>query len=65
MEISGQLDASIPLETGEWAPGTFRIGGWVGPRPSLDAVYNRKKSYSCLESNPNFSVVQLVLHCLS
>jgi hypothetical protein len=29
---------------GERAPGAYRIGGWVGPRASLDAEAKRKKS---------------------
>jgi len=29
--VSGQLDASAALLPGERAPGTHRIGGWVGP----------------------------------
>jgi hypothetical protein len=30
------------LYPGERAPGTHWIGGWVGPRASLDKVENRK-----------------------
>jgi hypothetical protein len=36
----------------ERAPGTHRIGGWVGPRACLDAVVKRK---ILRESNPRSS----------
>jgi hypothetical protein len=34
------------------ALGTHWIGGWVGMKPSLDAIEKTKKSVSCWESNP-------------
>jgi hypothetical protein len=39
----GQWSASHPgrLTSRERAPGIHRIGGWVGPRPGLDAVAKR------------------------
>jgi hypothetical protein len=37
-----------PLER---APYTHFIGGWVGPRVSLDAVVKRKISSPCQDSN--------------
>jgi hypothetical protein len=36
----------------ERAPGTHWIGGWVGPRASLDAVVRRKLPSPCRDSNP-------------
>jgi len=42
MEISGQLHAPAALTARERAHGTHWIGGWVGPRSSLDMVAKRK-----------------------
>jgi hypothetical protein len=41
----GEWSASRPgrFTPGEKAPGTRWIGGWVGPRASLDAVAKKKK----------------------
>jgi hypothetical protein len=38
----GELSASRPvsLNPRERAPGTHRIGGWVGPRAGLNVVVN-------------------------
>jgi hypothetical protein len=44
----------------ERAPGIHWIGGWVGPRPVLDAVVKRKSSSPRRESNPRTPVVQPV-----
>jgi hypothetical protein len=46
---------------GRFSPGersrlTHCIGGYVGPRASLDAVAKRKKSCLCRESNPGHPV---------
>jgi len=38
MEVSSQLHALAALPPGEGAPGIHWIGGWVGPRASLEAV---------------------------
>jgi hypothetical protein len=38
MELSAQLNGSAVSTPWEKAPGTHRIGGWVGPRAGLDAV---------------------------
>jgi hypothetical protein len=38
MELSGQLHALAALHPGKEPSGTHCIGGWVGPRASLDAV---------------------------
>jgi hypothetical protein len=40
--MSGQLDAPGRFTLGERAPGTHWIGGWVGPRASLDGAEKRK-----------------------
>jgi hypothetical protein len=42
------------------APGTHRIGGWVGPRVVLDAVVKRKIPSPRRESNPRNQIFQLV-----
>jgi hypothetical protein len=61
------------LDGGEWsvshtsrftsreiAPGTYWIGGWVGPRTVLDAVVKRKIPNPRRESNPRTPIVQPV-----
>jgi hypothetical protein len=61
------------LDGGEWwasrpgrfsprerAPGTYWIGGWVGPRAVLDAVVKRKIPSPHRESNPRIPIVQPV-----
>jgi hypothetical protein len=45
------------LIPGHGALGTYWIGGWVGPRASLDAVRKRKVSCSCHRSNSNIQPV--------
>jgi hypothetical protein len=52
----GEWSASGPccFTPGEPAPGTHWIGGYVGPRVSLDAVGNRKFLH-CQELNPSCS----------
>jgi len=37
MDVSSQLHATTDLPPGR-VPGTYWIGGWMGPRASLDAV---------------------------
>jgi len=44
----------------ERAPSTHLIGGWVGPRASLNMVANRKNPYLCWESSPGHPVHSLV-----
>jgi hypothetical protein len=51
MEIRGQLYTPTAL--------TLGIGGWRYPRACLDAVEKTELSYSCRESNPESSAVQL------
>jgi hypothetical protein len=41
MEVSGQLHTPTALLLGR-SPGTYWVGGWMGPRASLDAVDKRK-----------------------
>jgi hypothetical protein len=42
--VGGEWLASRPghFTTGERAPGTQWIGGWVGPRPCVDSVVKKK-----------------------
>jgi len=51
MEMNGQLHALAALPSGR-APGTHWIGGWVGPRVSLDAVVKRKFPAPARTQNP-------------
>jgi hypothetical protein len=44
----------------ETAPSTHCIGGWVGPRFSLDIMEKRKVSCHYQESNPSSLVIQSV-----
>jgi hypothetical protein len=60
MEVSGQIHAPAALPPEKGAPGTHRIGGWVGPRAVLDAVVKRKIPNLLRESNPSTPIVQLV-----
>jgi hypothetical protein len=53
MEVSGQLHVLATLPRGDRTPGTHWIGGWVGPRASLDAVAKRKIPSLHWKSNPN------------
>jgi hypothetical protein len=38
LEVNGKLHITAALSPGEIASGTHSIGGWVGPRISLDDV---------------------------
>jgi hypothetical protein len=60
MEVSGQLYALAALPPRKRAPGTYWIGGWVGPRAGLDAVSKRKIPSLRRESNPYHPIVQPV-----
>jgi hypothetical protein len=73
MEIIAPLFLTSTLHVGEWsascaphfilrerATGTYRIGGWMGPRAGLDAVEKRKNTCPYRELNPSFSTVQLI-----
>jgi hypothetical protein len=57
MEVSGQLHAPATLPPGERAPGTYWLGGWVGPRAVLDTVVKRKIPSPRRESNPRTPIV--------
>jgi len=48
--VSGQLHIPAALPPGKEPPGTHCIGGWVGPRVSLDVV-KRKNHRPCQESD--------------
>jgi len=49
MEVSGQLHTPASL-----FPCNYWIGGWMGPRVGLDAVWKRKKSVPQPEIKPQF-----------
>jgi hypothetical protein len=40
--VTGQLDAQAALLPEEIAPGTYWMGGWVGPRANPDEMAERK-----------------------
>jgi hypothetical protein len=42
LEVSGQVHAPAALPPGKKPHVTYWIGGWVGPRASLDDVEKRK-----------------------
>jgi hypothetical protein len=62
----GEWSASRPgrLNPRERAPGTYWIGGWVGPRALLDAVVKRKIPSPRRESNPKTPIGQPVAKSL-
>jgi hypothetical protein len=60
MEVSGQLHAPATLPPEKEPPDTQWIGGWVGPRAVLDAVFKRKIPSPRRESNPSSRIVQAV-----
>jgi hypothetical protein len=49
MEVSGELHALAHLPPKGKAPSTHCVGGWVGPRSSLDAA-KKKESLACIEN---------------
>jgi hypothetical protein len=48
----------VSFALGKEFPAVHWVGGWMGPRPSLDTM--KKVCCSCLESNPNSLVIQPV-----
>jgi hypothetical protein len=50
---------------GNSPPSTHWIGGWVGPRDSLDRMAKRKISSPCQDSNPGHPACSLVAIWLS
>jgi hypothetical protein len=60
MEVSGQRHAPAAFTPSERSPGTYWIGGWVGPRTILDVVVKRKIPSPRRESNPRIPIVQPV-----
>jgi hypothetical protein len=62
MVVSGQLHAPAALPPMEIDPGTYWIGGWMGPRAVLDAVVKRKIPSPHRESNRRTLIVQPVTH---
>jgi hypothetical protein len=61
MEVSGQYHAPAALPPGKEPHSTHWIGGWVGPRISLDDVEKRKMLH-CREWNLISSAVHSVAH---
>jgi hypothetical protein len=63
----GEWSASRPsrFTVGETAPGTYWIGGWLGPRDSPNSVGKRRISYPCRQSNPGRPVRSPSLYRLS
>jgi hypothetical protein len=51
MEVSGHFHDPAALPPGK-APGTYWIGGSVGPRDDLIAVVKRKIPSPCRDSKP-------------
>jgi hypothetical protein len=73
VEVYSTHSLTSALDGGEWlashpgsfipreiAPGTYGIGGWVGPRAVLDAVVKRKIPSPSRELNPRTTIVQPV-----
>ena len=59
METLSQLRVLVPLCTGENHT-IHRVGGWVGPRVSLDSVREGNISCTCQDLNPrSFSLEQV------
>jgi hypothetical protein len=71
----GSGGIALALDGGEWSashamaalspgkdppPGTHWIGGWVGPRATLDTVVKRKIPSPHQESNPRTLIIQPV-----
>jgi hypothetical protein len=50
--VCGQLHDPAALTQVWRTPGTFYIGGWVGPKTSVNAVAGRKTLRPCRELNP-------------
>jgi hypothetical protein len=63
--VSGQCHApAMPRFTPrERTPSTHWIGGWMGPRASLDAEAQRKILCPCRGSNPGHPVHSQTLYC--
>jgi hypothetical protein len=61
MKMSGQFHALDALLPQERAPSSHWIGGWVGPRASLDTEEKRKISTLSLTGiEPSFPACRLV-----
>jgi len=61
----GEWSASCPgcFTHSKRAPGTHCIGGWVGPRASLDMVVKRKIPSPQWEMNPRTPIFQPIAQC--
>jgi hypothetical protein len=61
----GEWSASCPghFTSRERAPGTHWLGGWVGPRASLDMVSKTKIPNPYQESNPDHLNIQPIASC--
>jgi hypothetical protein len=60
---SVQLHAPAASTPGEQPPLPFWIGGWVGPRASLDAV-EKRKILPCREKNPECPIAGITQNLL-
>jgi hypothetical protein len=61
MEVSGQLHTPAALALQKEPTGIHCITDWVGPRASLTTMKKINIYFLSLESNPESSVVHLVL----
>jgi hypothetical protein len=59
MEVSGGLHVRLLFSRGKILG--VHIGGWVGPRASLDAVARTENPTPCRELNPYFLAHKLVI----
>jgi len=64
MEVSGQLHGLAAL-TWRKRPGTHWIGGWVGPRASMNAVAGRNIPASAGNGTPVVQILVQILYWLS
>jgi hypothetical protein len=54
MQVEWSVSRPGRFTTGEIAPGTQWIGGWVGPRAGLDVMEKRKNVSPLMQMEPSF-----------
>jgi len=59
MEVSGQLHALAALPLGKEQLVSHWIGGWMGPRASLDMVAKRKNPFPAPAGNQTLVIQPL------